>query len=429
MAFDDSRLQDKVADNLDKFDVTESESILIGKNFGVTTDIQTGPDGNLYVVSLSNGAVYRITGEQPTLYVATLTGAQETPPNNSTATGTATLLLSPDESEARVAVNFSGLSSTQTDAHIHGPAAPGVAAPPVFHLPHGNFNDLVISLSPTDVQNLKNGLLYINIHTSNFPGGEIRGQFGTSASASSFQFNSAVFNISEKAANATITVTRIGNTAASATVNYSTSNGTATSPADYSAATGTISFAAGETVKTFSIPIADDLYIEGNETISVALTNPSSGSFLGSPNAATLTIVDDDVATTAPPQLRLDSSGPDPNQAAAVDSLLFLRDPFSKQSVASWFNLGADANTRVIVFVTNLSFNVGETASAVTVNLIDANTQSFDIAAEDVRAVPNSDVAQIRFRLPDTVAPGVCTVKVRKGAGSFSNSGTFRVSP
>jgi uncharacterized repeat protein (TIGR01451 family) len=56
----DSRLQDTVADNLDKFDITESESLLIGKNFGVTTDIQTGPDGNLYVVSLSNGAIYQI---------------------------------------------------------------------------------------------------------------------------------------------------------------------------------------------------------------------------------------------------------------------------------------------------------------------------------------------------------------------------------
>jgi uncharacterized repeat protein (TIGR01451 family) len=60
IATTDPRLQDKVADNLDKFDITESESLLIGKNFGITTDIQTGPDGNLYVVSLSNGAVYQI---------------------------------------------------------------------------------------------------------------------------------------------------------------------------------------------------------------------------------------------------------------------------------------------------------------------------------------------------------------------------------
>ncbi|MDT5060485.1 MAG: hypothetical protein QOH63_944, partial [Acidobacteriota bacterium] len=60
IATTDPRLQDKVADNLDKFDITESESLLIGKNFGITTDIQTGPDGNLYIVSLSNGAVYQI---------------------------------------------------------------------------------------------------------------------------------------------------------------------------------------------------------------------------------------------------------------------------------------------------------------------------------------------------------------------------------
>jgi hypothetical protein len=427
LAFSDSRLQDKVADNLDKFDVTESESILIGKNFGITTDIQTGPDGNLYVVSLSSGAVYRISSKQPTLYVASLNGAQETPPNNSNGTGTATLLLSPDEKEARVAVSFSGLSSAQTGAHIHGPGAPGVAASILFHLPDGNFNDVVISLAASEVQNLKNGLLYINLHSSNFPSGEIRGQFGASASASSFQFNSTGFSVSEKTANATVTVTRIGNTTGAATVNCSASNGTATSPTDYISSNGTINFAAGETVKTFSISISDDLFIEGSEIITLTLTNPGAGAFLGSPNSATLTITDDDIATTSPPVLRLDSSGPDANQAAAFDSLLFLRDPFPRQSIAPWLDLGADTNTRVLVFVTNISLNVGETASAVTVNIVDANSQSFDLIAEDVRVVPNSDVAQIRFRLPNAIAPGTCTIKVRKGVGAFSNTGTFRI--
>jgi glucose/arabinose dehydrogenase len=57
---DDSRLEDRVADNRCKFDITESESLLIGRNFGVGTDIQTGPNGNLFVVSISNGAVYEI---------------------------------------------------------------------------------------------------------------------------------------------------------------------------------------------------------------------------------------------------------------------------------------------------------------------------------------------------------------------------------
>jgi aldose sugar dehydrogenase len=57
---DDPRLEDRVADNLAKHEITESESLLIGRNFGVATDIETGPNGNLFVVSLSNGAIYEV---------------------------------------------------------------------------------------------------------------------------------------------------------------------------------------------------------------------------------------------------------------------------------------------------------------------------------------------------------------------------------
>jgi glucose/arabinose dehydrogenase len=57
---DDPRLADRVADNNAKFDITESESLLAGRNFGIAPDVQTGPNGHLYVVSLSNGAVYEI---------------------------------------------------------------------------------------------------------------------------------------------------------------------------------------------------------------------------------------------------------------------------------------------------------------------------------------------------------------------------------
>ncbi len=60
IAVDDPRLEDRVADNLAKHEITESESLLIGRDFGVITDIETGPNGNLFVVSLTNGAVYEI---------------------------------------------------------------------------------------------------------------------------------------------------------------------------------------------------------------------------------------------------------------------------------------------------------------------------------------------------------------------------------
>jgi aldose sugar dehydrogenase len=57
---DDVRLDDRVADNLAKHEITESESLLIGRDFGVTTDVETGPNGNLFVVSLTGGAIYEI---------------------------------------------------------------------------------------------------------------------------------------------------------------------------------------------------------------------------------------------------------------------------------------------------------------------------------------------------------------------------------
>lgn len=65
LSFNDTRLNDKVADNATKYGITESESLLFGRNFGTVTDIQTGPNGNLYVVSINNpafgpGAVYEI---------------------------------------------------------------------------------------------------------------------------------------------------------------------------------------------------------------------------------------------------------------------------------------------------------------------------------------------------------------------------------
>jgi hypothetical protein len=60
----DPRLADHVADNLfrpTKFDGTESETLQIGTGFGTTPDIEQGPDGNLYVVSITDNAIYMIS--------------------------------------------------------------------------------------------------------------------------------------------------------------------------------------------------------------------------------------------------------------------------------------------------------------------------------------------------------------------------------
>jgi uncharacterized protein (TIGR03118 family) len=64
-AFSDPALADRVDDNDYKFDEGQSGSLVAGKNFGIVTNIVTGPDGDLYVTSLTNGAVYKISNTSP----------------------------------------------------------------------------------------------------------------------------------------------------------------------------------------------------------------------------------------------------------------------------------------------------------------------------------------------------------------------------
>lgn len=113
-------------------------------------------------------------------------------------------------------------------------------------------------------------------------------------------------------------------------------------------------------------------------------------------------------------------------QVAALDSVVFLRDPFAVINGSNFFTPSNDGNTRLVIFVMNLQLAQGETASAVTVNLVDANNQSYDVAAEDVRAVSNFSFTQVVFRLPNNLAVGTCTLRVR-AHGLTSNAGVLRI--
>jgi len=125
-------------------------------------------------------------------------------------------------------------------------------------------------------------------------------------------------------------------------------------------------------------------------------------------------------------QIMLEESGPDPNQAAAFDAILFVRDPFPVVNSSNLFSLPGDANTRVLIFVTNLQLAQGETAAAVTVNLIDSLNQTYNIPAQDVRSVPNQAFTQVTFRLPNNLPVGTCQIKVIAHGGA-SNTATLRI--
>src|SRR5204862_5831112 len=138
---------------------------------------------------------------------------------------------------------------------------------------------------------------YVNGHSS---------CLGTVAAPASVQFSSASYSGSEGSGSITITLTRAGDMSGTASADYSTSNGTASARTDYMTAIRTMTFAPGETSKTFRVFLVDDLYVEGNETINVALSNPGAGTVLGSPASAVITVTDNDL--TSPSTNPLDNA-------------------------------------------------------------------------------------------------------------------------
>jgi Calx-beta domain len=111
---------------------------------------------------------------------------------------------------------------------------------------------------------------------------------------STIQFDSSTYSVNENGTSATLKVIRSGGVGLTVTVNYASADGTATGGSDYTAVSGTLTFNPGVTQQTISIPITNDSVVEGNETFTVTLSNPSAGAALGTPSSATVTIVDDD---------------------------------------------------------------------------------------------------------------------------------------
>ncbi len=143
-------------------------------------------------------------------------------------------------------------------------------------------------------------------------GEEEHGLFGklnpTTATATSLiQFATPSFSTDEAGGHVDFTVIRTGDTSGTATVNYNTfdesQSGHASQKSDYEIALGTLSFAAGETSKTFRVLLVDDKFVEGDEVIDLYLSNPTgTGVGLGSPNTAEIEILDNDnVAPTTNP--------------------------------------------------------------------------------------------------------------------------------
>jgi hypothetical protein len=108
-------------------------------------------------------------------FFATIDGLQNVPPHPEvTATGSAELVLNDTETELSYHIVYSGLAGTETGAHIHTAGARDIG--PIVHpLPVGTPKDGVWQVTTDDVYLLTHKRLYINIHTTAYEDGEIRG--------------------------------------------------------------------------------------------------------------------------------------------------------------------------------------------------------------------------------------------------------------
>lgn len=114
----------------------------------------------------------------PLSFKAVLSGANEVPANSSTATGEANASFNQETKVLTVTITYTGLSAALTAWHIHK-AAVGVNGSVVFNFgtpqPSG-FIYTSAALTTEQETDLITGLYYVNLHTANFGGGEIRGQ-------------------------------------------------------------------------------------------------------------------------------------------------------------------------------------------------------------------------------------------------------------
>ncbi|MBE0567332.1 MAG: CHRD domain-containing protein [Krumholzibacteria bacterium] len=113
-------------------------------------------------------------------YTTILSGANEVPPNASTAGGAATIVVDTETLQAAWTLEFDGLSAAQTGAHFHTAPA-GANGGVAFGLPLGSPVNGIWAMTAGQLADLAAGNIYVNVHTTAFPGGEIRGQMELSS--------------------------------------------------------------------------------------------------------------------------------------------------------------------------------------------------------------------------------------------------------
>ena len=240
---------------------------------------------------------------------------------------------------------------------------------------------------PVDIQVANDGSLYYLARGSN---SVFRVQFVGGATQPTISINDvSVSEGNSGTTTASFTVSLSSASSQTITVKYATADNTAHAGSDYTNATGTLTFAPGQTSQNISVGINGDVLNEETVSFNVNLTSPTNAAISDSQGVGT--IVDDDAPVLATEE--------NSQRAVALDTVIFVRDPFV---ITNDQYFGLDKRTRVSLFATNIVLTNG---LVVTAQAVDSQQVTHQLQVEFVGGLPTFlGFTQIVVKLPDGIA-------------------------
>lgn len=195
----------------------------------------------------------------------------------------------------------------------------------------------------------------------------------SSSSGPTVGLSATQYAVNENGGSLTITVVRGGSSSSAATVAYATSNGTGQSGNDYTSVSGTLSFGANESSKTFTVSIADNSSADGNKTFNVTLSSPSGMTLASGQNTATVTINDNESVSFGSGSFKFSKSTYEVTESSGEAVVTVQRTGGTQGTISvnySTTSLGASAGTDYTAVSGTLTFAPGEAAKLIRVPII-----------------------------------------------------------
>jgi Tol biopolymer transport system component len=183
------------------------------------------------------------------------------------------------------------------------------------------------------------------------------------------------------------------------TVQYATSDVTATAGSDYTAVSGTLNFPEGTFSQTITVPLLADQITEGPETFLLTLSNPTGQVDLADPSSITIVLTD-----PAPPSAIVLATQPNSDRAIALNTSNLMAEPFK---LTTPINFGSDTQTRVSFFLSGVQFNACQGTTSLFFQATDSQQHSASGSVEGVFKLPGDNpYLQMSVPLPQGLVYG-----------------------